>query len=67
MSWWSGLLHISWGSERRIWSNGGMILAGKPKNLEKTCSCANFSATDPTWTDREANPALAVRNQDLTA
>jgi hypothetical protein len=37
-----------------------MILAGKPKNLEKTCPCVNFSTTDPTWTDTGVNPGLSA-------
>jgi hypothetical protein len=48
-------------------SIGGMILTGKTEELGETCPCANFSTTDPTWTDTEANPALAVRSQGLTA
>jgi hypothetical protein len=44
-----------------------MILTGKTEELGETCPCANFSTTDPTWTETEANPALAVRSQGLTA
>jgi hypothetical protein len=33
---------------------------GKPKNLEKTCPCANFSTIDPSWTDQGVNPGLSA-------
>jgi hypothetical protein len=49
----------------RIWWNDDW--QGKPNYLEKTCTCATLSTTNPTWPDRTWTRATMVGSQRLTA
>jgi hypothetical protein len=49
----------------RIWWNDDW--QGKPKVLEKTCSSATLSTTNPTWIYRARTRAAAVGSQRITA
>lgn len=49
---------MSWGSDRWVWSNGGMINRGKPKKLGKKCSIDILSTVNVTWSHLELNPNL---------
>jgi hypothetical protein len=54
-----GATHTSWGGDRWIWSNGGMILAQKNlRTWRKTCPSATLSTTNPTWINPSANLGL---------
>jgi hypothetical protein len=65
---WSEQSHTSWGGDRWIWSNGGMIyLQGKQKYSEKTCPVPLCPPQIPHGSTRARTWASAVRGQRLTA
>jgi hypothetical protein len=61
---WSGLSHTSWGDDRWVWSNGGMMLTvGKRRTRRKTWPSATLSNTNPKCTQTGVNPDLGGERQ----
>jgi hypothetical protein len=58
---WSGPPYISWSGDRRVCSNGAVMISwGRLKNLEETYSSASLPTMNPTWNHPELKLGLFI-------